>query len=195
MRKLIALLGIAMSVALAASAAAWACTNLSALNLGTSSGQPGETVAFTGTAFATTGGSDVVLHWNTLDGNVIATVTPDAVGTIRGSVVIPADAQPGNNVIVATQDYTDSDGVTTAAYGTPARASFLVGSPLSDAPAPLADSTTPPAATPAESGSGGGLILLSILLAVGGFGLFGAGLAAYGRQARPTRAAAPVERS
>jgi hypothetical protein len=96
------------------------------LNLGASSGRPGETVAFTGTAFATSSGSVVVLHWNTVDGNVIGTVTPDAVGTIRGSVVVPADAQPGNNVIVATQDYTDGDGVTSAAYGTPARASFLV---------------------------------------------------------------------
>jgi hypothetical protein len=194
MRKLIGILGVAMSIALATSAAAWACTNLSALNLGTSSGQPGETVAFTGTAFATSSGSDVVLHWNTVDDNVIGTVTPDAVGTIRGSVVVPADAQPGNNVIVATQDYTDGDGVTSAAYGTPARASFLVGTPLSDVAAPLADTSTP-VGTAAESGSGGGLILLSILLAVGGFGLFGAGLAAYGRQSRPTPATAPVERS
>lgn len=194
MRKQIGVLGITLAVALATSAAAWACTNLSTLNLGTSSGQPGETVTFTGTAFATTGGSDVALHWNTLDGNVIATVKPDAVGTIRGSFVVPGDAQSGNNVIVATQDYTDSDGVTAAAYGTPARASFLVGGPLSEVAAPLADSTNP-VGTASESGSGGGVILLSILLGLGGFGLFGAGLAAYGRQSRPTPATAPVERS
>lgn len=191
MRKIAAFFTAGLAILLAASAAAWACTNLSTLNLSVNSGGPNTVVNVTGTAFATTGGSPVTVHWNSLDGPVLATTNADPTGTIHTSVVIPADAPPGPHVLIARQDYTDSKGVTEPAYGTPARASFMVSAPPFEAPAPPAPAPT--VAVGAEGGSGG-LIVLASLLALGGFGLFAGGVAVFARQAGRRPVPAPVKK-
>lgn len=189
MRKsLIGVFGVVATV-LVTAATAWACTNLASLNISSPSGSPGMKLDISGTAYATKGGSDVVVRWDSLSGPVLATVKPDATGTIHGSVTVPADARPGPHVLLATQDYTDSSGKTTAAYGTPARAGFTIGAVPAATPASEAAATSAGAAE--TSGASSGLIALTIALGVGGLALFGAGLAVLARQSRrrPTPAA------
>ncbi len=189
-KRLIGATGV-VGVVLAMAAGAWACTNLASLNISSTSGTPGTRLDISGTAYATKGGSDVVVKWDSANGPVLTTIKPDAAGTIHGSVTVPADAKPGPHVLLAMQDYTDSKGVTTAAYGTPARASFLVGATPAATPATEAGVTS---AAPAEtSGASNGLIALTIALGVGGLALFGAGLAVLARQARRSPTPAPIK--
>lgn len=193
MRKRLPLVGAGGAVvALVVTAAtAWACTNLASLNISSTSGRPGTTLDISGTAYATKGGSDVVVRWDSLNGPVLTTVKPDAAGTIHGSVTVPADARPGPHILLAMQDYTDSKGVTTAAYGTPARASFTVGATPTATPQPEAAVTSAGSAEP--SGTSGGAIALTIALGVGGLALFGAGLAMLARQTRRRSVPAPIQ--
>lgn len=178
---------------LALGASAWGCTNLASLNPSVTSGNPGTQVAITGTAFATRGGGDVAIRWDSTTGQPLTTVKADATGTIRAQVTIPADAKPGPHVLIATQDYTDASGVTTAAYGTPARASFTVGAGTVAPPTPAAAATTS-AGTASSSGSSGGLIAFTVLLGLAGFALFGAGLAVFARQNRSRPVPATVDK-
>jgi hypothetical protein len=189
-KKLIGAAGVLAAV-LVTAASAWACTNLASLNISSPSGNPGTRLDISGTAYATKGGSDVVIRWDSLTGPVLASVKPDAAGTIHGSVTVPADARPGPHVILATQDYTDAQGVTTAAYGTPARAGFTIGAVPAAPPAPEAAATS--AAAGDSSGTSTGLIALTIALGVGGLALFGAGLAVLARQTRRRPTPAPVQ--
>ena len=106
---------------------------------------------------------------------------------------VPLDASPGHHILTATQDYTDDKGVTTAAYGTPARASFLVlGAAVQPVAPPAAVATTTP--PPASSGGNGALIALMVFLGIGGFALFAAGVAVAARQVRRRPVPAPVEK-
>ncbi len=179
---------------LATTASAWACTNLASLNPSVTTGNPGTLINLTGTAFATKGGSDVAIRWDSVTGQPLISVKADATGTIRAQVTIPADAKPGPHVLIATQDYTDASGVTTAAYGTPARASFTVGAGTVAPPTPAASATTS-AGTESSSGSSGGLIALTALLGLSGFILFGAGLAVFARQSRRRPVPATVDKN
>jgi hypothetical protein len=158
---------------------AWACTSLASLNLSTSTGQPGSSVNFNGSSFSPDGGvgPDVVLHWNGIAGPVLATIKPDATGSISGTVTIP-QADPGQYVIVATQ----SDGKGGQSFGTPARAGFLIPSPGGSAA--VVPNAPGLGSVPATSSSSGGLIALTIALGVAGVALFGAGAGAFARQAR-----------
>lgn len=187
-KRLIGVTG-ALAAVLFTAATAWACTNLASLNISSPTGNPGMILDVSGTAYATKGGSDVVVRWDSLTGPVLASLTPDATGTIRGSVAVPADAKPGPHVILATQDYTDGTGKTAPAYGTPSRAGFTIGAVPAALPASEAAAVT--AGTVDPSGASSGLIALTIALGVGGVALFGAGLAAVARQTRrsPTPAA------
>lgn len=191
MRKRLIGASAVVATVLVTAASAWACTNLASLNISSPSGNSGTKLDISGTAYATKGGSDVVVRWDSLTGPVLASIKPDATGTIHGSVTVPADAKPGPHVLLATQDYTDAKGVTTAAYGTPARAGFMVGSPLTAGAPSEAAVTSVGAADPA--GASSGLIALTIALGVGGLALFGAGLAVLARQARRGPAPAPVK--
>src|SRR5437763_7735758 len=118
----------AATVVLALASAAFACTNLAALNLSSSSGQAGTQVTVTGSAFARAPkNTPVALHWNGLDGPVLATVTPDAAGAINATTItIPSDAKPGFYTIVATQTEI-ATGLTP--WGLPTRAGFQVEGP------------------------------------------------------------------
>ncbi|MDQ4132941.1 MAG: hypothetical protein M3179_06960, partial [Actinomycetota bacterium] len=189
MRK-IGLLASAVGVVMVIGAAsAWACTNLASLNPSQTSGNPGTQITLTGTAYATKGGSDVAIRWNSTTAPPLTTVKADPAGTIRAEVTIPADAKPGNHILIATQDYTDSSGVTTAAYGTPARATFTVGG-AAPAPAPPAAATASAAAS--SDGTPAGLVALTVLLGIGGLVLFAGGLAVFARQTRRRPVPSPV---
>lgn len=158
---------------------AWACTSLASLNLSSATGAPGSNVTLNGSSFSPNPGpiQPVVVHWNGVNGPILATITPNAVGTISGTITIP-QASPGQYVIVATQ----SDGMGGQAFGTPARAEFSIGVPASAA--------APPAAAPSAGGlatttsASGSLIALTIAFGILGVGLFGAGVGVYMRQAR-----------
>jgi hypothetical protein len=193
MRKIGVMAGTVAVAAIVTGASAWACTNLASLNPSLTSGNPGTQISITGTAFATKGGSDVAIRWDSTTAEPLTTVKADASGTIRAEVTIPADAKPGHHILIATQDYTDAKGVTTAAYGTPARASFTVAADTAAAPAPAAAVTA--TAAPSPSGSSGGLIALTVLLGLGGLALFAAGLAVFARQTRRRPVPSAVERT
>ncbi|HEX2026361.1 MAG TPA: hypothetical protein VHF25_00005 [Nitriliruptorales bacterium] len=173
---------------------AWACTNLATLNLSEASGPAGQDVDVTGSSFRTAerGGQEVALHWNAVDGPVLATATPDATGNIATSITIPADATPGYYVIVATQNELDDEtGEVSPAYGTPARASFLVGDV---SPADIPQPASAGNAVVAAEGTSGGLLALTALLALAGIGLFAAGLGLFVREVRRRGVPAPVEK-
>lgn len=183
------LLGVALATL---GSVAYACTNLATLNLSSSAGRAGEEVTITGSSFrvATKGPSNPVqLHWNAVEGPVLAEVVPDSAGNISATITVP-EGQPGYYVLVATQR--TADGVDE--YGTPARAAFQIVGP---AGAPGAQQ--PPAQTPATVGtdpSSTGIIVITAALGVLGLALFGAGFIAFVRQpsARKVPAAAPVTR-
>lgn len=166
---------------------AYACTNLASLNLETSTGAAGDEIAVTGSSFGAE--PEVVLHWNSVEGAELATVTPDQAGNIATSVTVPADAEPGYYVIVATQVSEEGGQV----FGGPARAAFQVlgpgGEALSAQPAgpdQLAEFASDSAATAST-----GMVALTALLGLLGLGLFGAGVTGFVRESRgeePARA-------
>src|SRR4051812_33662045 len=89
--------GIAAIGVVVMASAAFACTNLAALNLSTSSGPAGSQVTVTGSAFARVPkNTPVDLHWNGVNGPILTPVTPDAAGAINPTAItVPAGAQPG----------------------------------------------------------------------------------------------------
>lgn len=171
--------------------AAWACTNLATLNLSQAAGEAGSRIDVTGSSFSaeSSGGQAVKIHWMDAEGQVLAKASPDAAGNIQASVTIPA-ADPGYYVLVATQDVKGEDGSLSPGYGTPARASFLVGS---EAPAEVAQPAGVPAGIGAEATSGG-MVALTIVLALLGLGLFGTGLGLFVREVRRRTVPAPIQR-
>ena len=161
-------------MALVASAA-YACTNLAELNLSSGAGQAGMQVTVTGSAFAKTPkNTPVQLHWNSLDGPVLASVTPDAAGAIGPmTITIPSDAKPGYYVIVATQIEL-ATGLNP--WGLPTRAGFQVVGPGAT---PVGVSAPVSAGLSNSSGVSGGFVALTAALGIGGLLLFGFGAATF----------------
>lgn len=186
MRKTgLGLVGMAVIVMMTA-VGAWACTNLATLNLSQSAVTPGQTIDVTGSSFRTVdrGGQAVQFHWSGPEGQLLAEATPDASGQVQASVTIPADAQPGFYAMVASQNVADQDGHVDAAglspaFGTPARATVQVGNPT-----PTAALTTPATTAGAGESGSGAILALTVLLAVSGIGLFGAGFGLFLREVR-----------
>ena len=188
MRRVVVLV---LSGLVVTAAGAFACTNISTLNISDSSGRPGSTVLITGTSFGnssptgrrTTTPLPVRIRWNGTDGETLAEVLPDTAGNISASVTIPA-AAPGHYVIFAVQQ--DADGY--HMYGTPARIAYQVLTP-DGRPAP------PPAIAPTEStGTRSGTSefpVALVLLGVLGGALFVAGFAAFVRLLSPGAGVAP----
>ena len=182
-------LGTAMVLA---AVAAFACTNLATLNLSTPTGIPGDVVTMTGSSFRvpTSGPTNpVLLHWNGVDGPVLAQAMPDKAGNISATFSVP-NGQPGYYVIVATQR--TPAGVDE--YGTPARASFQIlgAGGQSVVQQPGTQAPTGVASDPSSTG----IIALTVGLGALGLALFGAGFTAFVRQARRREvpATAPVRR-
>jgi len=163
-------------------ATAWACTNLATLNLGKAAGEPGNQVTVTGSSFAADAQA-VKFHWNGENGEVLAKAKPDAAGNVSATVKVPSDARPGYNVLVATQAAEDGP-----AFGTPARASFLVGSTVPSADAPPSGAPT----AVVDDGISTGVVALTVGLGVLGIVLFGAGLSLFTRELRRRSAPAPA---
>lgn len=169
---------------------AFACTNLATLNLSAAAGQAGDTITVTGSSFSVPDEGTVpavVMTWNGVEGEELASVTPDSAGNVSATFEIP-DGQPGYYVIVASQ--MDEEGE--PMYGTPARASFQILGPGGESV------VQPAAPTPAVAGDAGtsGIIAMTAILGVLGLALFGAGFSAFVKQLRGREepVTAPVRR-
>jgi len=180
-KKVVAVFGAAAVATTVAAAAAVACTNLATLNLSASAGKAGDTVTVTGSSFNVAkdvaASTPVVMHWNGVDGAVLATAAPDKAGNVSATFAIP-DGQPGYYVIVATQR--DAAGVDK--YGTPARASYQILGPNGASVVQTGGPST--AAGVSSDASSSGIIALTVGLGALGLALFGAGFIAFVRQAR-----------
>lgn len=194
MRRTLAFL--LMAIVVSAGAGAFACTNISTLNISDSSGRPGARVLVTGTSFGnssptgrrTTTPLPVRIRWNAVEGPTLAELAPDAAGNISASITIP-DASPGRYVIFAVQQDADAYHM----YGTPARIAYEVLTPDGR--------SAPPAEASAVSSSAGGApanlpVALVVLGTLGG-ALFVVGFATFARLLKPGErpAASPVRSS
>jgi len=160
---------------LAFAAVAYACTALATLSLSAPAGDPGSSVTVTGSGFAGAGAgaataAPVFVHFGGIDGPVLAQATPDKSGSISAPVVIPQNAAPGAQVIVATQKNARGE----VQSGTPARAPFQVGAAGPSAAAP--QQAAPEGRTAPTSGDSG-----STGIAIGAIGvvLFAGGLVTF----------------
>lgn len=196
MRRLGITLMTTAALLFAGAVTAFACTNLATLNLSESNSAAGATIDVSGSSFSTdSDATEVAIHWDGVDGPELASVEPDTSGAIATEVEIPSDAEPGYHVLVATQ-MTEAEGGhesegLSPAFGTPARASILVGE---EVPQPQATAEPSTGAAPAAETSSG-LLAVFGLLAVAGVGLFGAGLGLFVREVRQRRSApAPARR-
>ena len=178
-------------VVVAMAAAGFACTSLATLNMSKASGVVGDPITVTGSSFAVSkadaAAPPVALHWNSLDGPVVAQATTDGSGSFTASFAVP-QGDPGNYVVIARQ--LDAEGKDH--YGSPARASFQLLAPGTQ---PVAAPVASTRAFSSEPSGASGAVALA--LGVGGLGLvlFGAGFMAVVRQTRrkavPATAAAP----
>jgi hypothetical protein len=179
---------------LAATAAAWACIAGPLVTLNPSQVTPGQEITVSAISLSR---DRVVIRWNALDGPVLATVdqlnpdprfpTSNTSGSIEGVTVrVPADATPGNYVLILTQ--VDATGkmtqvptralVTVTGAGTAPLVGAQVGTPSELRPAGLVEGDTVSTATK-----------VLIALGVGGVAMFVAGVGAFLAGRRP---AAPV---
>ena len=177
------------AVAAVTAAAAYACTNLATLNLSQGSGVPGTTFSAAGSSFSPN--APVLLHWNSPTGSVIAKVNATPTGAIAATAKVPAGTAAGDYTVIATQTVQGAP-----AFGTPARAAFQVAGPggATASASPTSAQPSNPLAAVASSGSGvsGGLLAVTIILAVLGISLFGFGAAGYVRQRRKAEAPVPA---
>jgi hypothetical protein len=178
----------AVGAVLLATATAWACVSGPAVNLSTVNAKPGQEVQMTGTNF--TKPDPVTVRWNALDGPVLATLPAPNSGTIAGAFTVPADAKPGNYVLIITQS--SADGKLTQM---PVRALLTVtpdngANPILGAPVAATPDNRPVGLVTSDD-SISGLSLLLIGLGVAGVGMFVAGMAALfaGRRAQTPEAA------
>ena len=139
-----------VAVPLVAASIAYACSALASLSVNTQSADSGATVTGVGRNFSNAHGGapsaePVVLHFNTRSGPVLWSGRPDANGNVDFSFQVPRTAA-GSYALIATQN--NADGVPVS--GTPARASFTVAGPISEAiAAEAAPAAEPVAAAPA----------------------------------------------
>ncbi|GAC1578749.1 MAG: hypothetical protein NVS3B24_11540 [Candidatus Dormibacteria bacterium] len=170
-----------------------ACTSLATLNTSQTQGAAGSDLTVTGSSFATitNGASAVSVHWNGVDGPVLAEVAPDASGSITASFKIPSDAQPGYYVLTATQN----DKLGRTAFGTPGRLAFQVTGATGATSGSQAGGQ-PAASAPVGNGLGIGAGMIALLGGLGVLGLllFGVGAASFVSSYRRAPAASPVKK-
>ena len=139
----------------------------------------------------------VMVRFNALDGPVIGTIQPTGgTGTssnwnLEGTVTLPADAKPGNYVLIATQPSTDGKLTqipTRALVSVSGTTAPVVGAPLAAEPV-----ERPVGLVEADSVSTGAKVLVG--LGVAGVAMFLAGIAALVASRRPAGAAAPARAS
>ena len=136
----------------------------------------------------------VVVRFNALDGPVLGTIQPTGgTGTssnwnLEGTVRLPADAAPGNYVLVATQPSTDgklSQIPTRALVSITGATAPIVGEPLAAQPV-----ERPVGLVEADSVSMGTKVLIGV--GVAGVAMFLAGVAALFASRRPAGTPAPA---
>lgn len=167
-------LGVALAVLLAVgvAGAVWACTpkpqNFALDPPAAAAGQQGAQVTATGT---TTPDSDVAIHWNGVDGPVLAQTTANGHnGQFSATFAVPDSAEPGVAYVVASAEHGDTQGVTRAALqltGDGEQATATSAWQASGSQATTADAVEAGPAgmsTPTAAGLG--------MLALGGAGLF-----------------------
>jgi hypothetical protein len=174
---------VAMGVAfLVPGALAWACIPLATLHVSPTHVRPGQEVTISGvTASERTSPAPVDVHLDAVDGPVLATLTPDAGGQVRGTLTLPARLGGGPHQLVATQ--------AGSPVNTPAAVLQVVPA---DGPArPWGATAARGPASPVHAGpTGAGLAVLATLAAAG-LGLLGAGVA-LAAGSRSPRVPAPV---
>ena len=196
-RPVLALGGVVAAVLVTASQA-WPCASLAAVELTPAVVRPGQEA----TVKVTFVNKDkpVELRWNALNGPLLATIEPSTFteglhGNWRfagAKITIPADAKPGNYVLIANQEA--SKGTNT--WGIPARGLVQVsdGTPVLGqnlGPAPV---VRPSNLVTEEGVTGGDLLLVGlgaagITMLLAGFGI----VLAASRRNRPVPALARVE--
>ncbi len=175
---------------LAAAAAAWACIAGPLVTLNPSQVTPGQEITVNAISLSR---DTVVIRWNALDGPILATVdqlnpdprfpTSNTSGSIEGvKVRVPADAKPGNYVLIVTQ--VDAGGkmtqvptralVTVTGSGTAPIVGPQVGTQSELRPAGLVEGDSVSTATK-----------VLIALGVAGVAMFVAGVAAFLAARRP----------
>jgi hypothetical protein len=163
------------SVALLIPAAvAWACLPVANITASPTAAQAGQPVNVTGSEF---GSNPVQIHFNALNGPVLATFTPDNNGNFAGAVTIPSSAQTGPAVLVATEAAATSSGPTGgSSAGVPTRTVVQVLGAGGSAPLAVtaAGAGRPAGVVTSSSGVGTGALLL-VGLGVFGVALFVAG--------------------
>jgi hypothetical protein len=174
---------------------AWACTNLATVSPDKPAAEPDDTLTITGQSFAPvqgqghsgTSASPVAIRFNSLEGQVLGTATPNAAGDFTATIRVPK-VDPGQYVLVATQ--TQEGG---PAFGTPARVAITVlgpgGQPAPAQAAPVG--RAPISIAPVAKNSSVGLVLLAVIgvLAVA---LLAGGAAAFVAEARRREVGAKV---
>jgi len=167
-------------VVIATTAAGWACIAGPTLIVNPAQAKPGQEVALSG--FSYNGELPIVVRFNALDGPVLGTFQP-AEGrfgdkeALIAKVTIPADAKPGNYVLIATQSSPDG-----SLAQVPVRVLVTVssagGAPVLGAPVAQPELGRPvgPALTK-SSVSTGALVLVG--LGAAGLAMFVAGIAAF----------------
>lgn len=179
LRRLSGGLAVGGAVMVIPAAAAWACLSLAGISTNNATVQPGQSVVVNGVEF---GSNPVQIHYNGLNGPVLATATPDSnSGNFTQAVTIPATASPGQAVLVATEAAATPDGKNNgSSTGAPARALINVtgagGAPLAATSANAARATGVTTSAPTGVGT---LALVGLgaagvsLLAGGMFALVG----------------------
>lgn len=174
-RRMAAVGATALTGVLVAGAAAWACVAGPTLLATPQVVGAGETVAISGISY--NADLPVVVRFDALDGAVLGTFPVDQdTDALAGSVQIPADATPGNHVLVATQTSEDGDVAVI-----PTRALVSVagpgGAPVLGAPVGESDANRPVGLAEAGSASTQALVLAGAGAA--GVALFLAGAAVF----------------
>jgi len=180
----------AAATLLAAAATAWACVSGPSANLSTVNAKPGQEVQATMRDFRKA--DPIVVRWNDLNGQVVGTF--ENKGGSQGTpftetIAVPADAKPGNYVLIFTQHSPDGK-----LSQMPVRALVTVTSPdgatpVLGAPVGAAPVDRPARLVTADDSVGAGTLVL-VALGVAGVGMFVAGIAALlaGRRSRAPEA-------
>ncbi len=177
------------AVAALFSATAWACIAGPTLDVIPRQANAGSEVTLKGVSYNR---NPVVVRFNALDGPILATIQPTGgTGTssnwnLEGTVTLPADAKPGNYVLIATQPSVDGKLTQIPTRG-------LVSVSGTTAPVVGAPLTAPQGERPVGLAEGdpvsrGTMVLIG--LGVAGVGLFLAGMAALVASRRPEGAPA-----
>lgn len=135
------------AVPMSAASLAYACTGLATISTSSGSGVAGSAVTVNGKGFAAHDPSDVrtspaEIRIDSMTGPVIGTASPSASrtgGDFSVQITIPASADPGEHVLIATQNGADGR----PSYGTPARTVFTVDPAPAPAPAVAAAAPAP----------------------------------------------------